>query len=196
MRAFQRALRRSGLPVWHTEGFHPHIYVSLPLPLPLGAGSIAEILDFALTEDTLFEEASALLNAVLPEGLRILRPVASECDIREIKAAEYAFRFHTRDGEAALRAFNALNALESVEVLKGSKKKGGSVFDVKPHLRIIDALAEDGFLNVRLTIPAGPRLSVNAFAFANAFEAFYGSRFEKISILRTKFLCSNGCEFV
>ena len=29
-RVMQRVLKRSGLPVWHTLGFNPHIYMTLP----------------------------------------------------------------------------------------------------------------------------------------------------------------------
>ena len=27
VRCISRALKRSGLPVWHTLGFHPHVYL-------------------------------------------------------------------------------------------------------------------------------------------------------------------------
>ena len=30
-RVMQRVLKRSGLPVWHTLGFNPHIYMTLSL---------------------------------------------------------------------------------------------------------------------------------------------------------------------
>ena len=30
-----RALKRAKLPVWHTEGFNPHVYVTFALPLSL-----------------------------------------------------------------------------------------------------------------------------------------------------------------
>ena len=36
-RVMQRVLKRSGLPVWHTLGFNPHIY-DLCLPAFAGAG--------------------------------------------------------------------------------------------------------------------------------------------------------------
>ena len=35
-RCMQRALKRSGLPIWYTEGFNPHAYVTFALPLSMG----------------------------------------------------------------------------------------------------------------------------------------------------------------
>ena len=38
-RVMQRVLKRSGLPVWHTLGFNPHIYMTFACPLSLGQES-------------------------------------------------------------------------------------------------------------------------------------------------------------
>ena len=51
-RLFQRAFKRSGLPVWYTQGFNPHVYLTFPLPLSLGTESLCETVDFRLTEET------------------------------------------------------------------------------------------------------------------------------------------------
>ena len=44
-RVMQRALKRSGLPVWYTLGFNPHIYMTFACPLPLGQESLVESVD-------------------------------------------------------------------------------------------------------------------------------------------------------
>lgn len=50
-RTIQRALRRSGLPLRMTQGFHPHPKMLLPEPLPLGVGSEGEAFVVALLEE-------------------------------------------------------------------------------------------------------------------------------------------------
>lgn len=40
-RVMQRVLKRSGLPVWHTLGFNPHIYMTFTCPLSLGRRACA-----------------------------------------------------------------------------------------------------------------------------------------------------------
>lgn len=39
MRVFQRAFRRAGLPLQHTQGYNPHAFVSIALPLSVGTAS-------------------------------------------------------------------------------------------------------------------------------------------------------------
>ena len=48
MRVFQRAFKRAGLPLTHTQGFNPRPSVSIALPLSVGIESECELLDFAL----------------------------------------------------------------------------------------------------------------------------------------------------
>lgn len=69
VRCISRALKRSKLPVWHTLGFHPHVYLTFALPLALGYESECESMDFRLTETLPMEAVVDRLNAVLPEGI-------------------------------------------------------------------------------------------------------------------------------
>ena len=48
MRLFQRAFKRAGLPLTHTQGFNPRPSVSIALPMSLGVESHCELLDFSL----------------------------------------------------------------------------------------------------------------------------------------------------
>jgi len=70
--ALYRSLRRSGLPLVFSSGFHPLPRVSFYDALPLGVESLAETMDVALAapvpEDTLL----SALNRVLPPGLTVL----------------------------------------------------------------------------------------------------------------------------
>ena len=48
---FERALRRSKLPLRYTQGFNKHVRINLANALPLGFTSDAELLDFWLNEE-------------------------------------------------------------------------------------------------------------------------------------------------
>ena len=50
MRVFQRAFRRGGILIRHSQGFTPRAHVSIALPLPVGTESVCELLDFDLAE--------------------------------------------------------------------------------------------------------------------------------------------------
>lgn len=72
MRLFQRALRRSMLPITITKGFNPHPKISINKALRLGVESEKEEATFYLDRaDVKPEEFKDRLNGQLPEGLRI-----------------------------------------------------------------------------------------------------------------------------
>lgn len=69
MRLFQRAFKRAGLPLTHTQGFNPRPSVSIALPLSLGVESRCELLDFDLEVPLDCVEIREKLNASLVEGV-------------------------------------------------------------------------------------------------------------------------------
>jgi radical SAM family uncharacterized protein/radical SAM-linked protein len=80
-RTFERAIRRSGIPIAYSEGFHPHQKVAFGPPLPLGFVSCAEYMDIQLTEpytSAIFVQ----LNHVLPPGFVFLagKPILGKSD--------------------------------------------------------------------------------------------------------------------
>ena len=96
VRLLERALRRSGLPVSFTGGFHPLPRLQLALPLPLGVEGEGEWLDLEFTQAIDPEAARQALEAVLPGGFRLLSatvvPVAGPSLSQELEAAQWSFR--------------------------------------------------------------------------------------------------------
>lgn len=70
--AFYRSLRRSGLPLSFSGGFHPLPRASFHGALPVGVESLAETLDLALAVPLREQRLLEQLNRVLPPGLKIL----------------------------------------------------------------------------------------------------------------------------
>ena len=67
-----RSLRRSGLPLSFSAGFHPLPRVSFYDALPLGVESLAETMDVALAAPVPEDALLSTLNRVLPPGLKVL----------------------------------------------------------------------------------------------------------------------------
>lgn len=66
----KRALRRSGLPNYFTQGFRPHIKISFKEALKLGVeGEVSAT--FYFNEKTSSKEVVEKLNNHLPEGLQV-----------------------------------------------------------------------------------------------------------------------------
>lgn len=71
MRAMERALRRSGLPLAFSEGFSPRPRMSFSPALPLGIAAEAEYLEVAVAGEVDPDEAKQKLNLALPVGLQV-----------------------------------------------------------------------------------------------------------------------------
>jgi radical SAM family uncharacterized protein/radical SAM-linked protein len=72
MTLIQRAVRRAGLPVKYSRGFHPAPRISFGDALPVGVASQAELIDLELTEPCEPQQALDRLQQQLPEGVRAL----------------------------------------------------------------------------------------------------------------------------
>jgi radical SAM-linked protein len=68
---WERSLRRAGLEVKYSEGFHPQPKMQLAVPLPLGFKGKEELIDIWFSDDILKEDISDRLQKMLPEGLDI-----------------------------------------------------------------------------------------------------------------------------
>jgi radical SAM superfamily enzyme YgiQ (UPF0313 family) len=69
MNVIQRSLRRSGLPLYFTEGFHPHPKISAGPSLAVGMEGLREFFDAELVREA--APAPELLNRFLPRGIKV-----------------------------------------------------------------------------------------------------------------------------
>jgi radical SAM-linked protein len=70
-KAWERTLRRAGLPLAYTQGFSPHPRLNLASALPLGFTGEAEVIDIYLEKDLSLEEIESALRPACPPGIRI-----------------------------------------------------------------------------------------------------------------------------
>lgn len=128
MRLFQRAFKRGGLNLKHTQGFSPRAMVSIALPLSVGVESKCEILDYELVGQELpFDEIRDRLNATMPAGVRVLEVYDSPRKPKDLTHLDITIRLEYDNGvpEGTMDAIGALFARDSVTVVK--KGKNGPV---------------------------------------------------------------------
>ena len=124
MRLFQRAFKRAGLNLKHTQGFSPRAMVSIALPLSVGVESRCEVLDYELVDQALsFEEIRDRLNATMPAGIRVLEAYDSPRKPKDLTHLDIAIRLEYDNGvpQGAAEAIRALFAREEVIVTKRGK---------------------------------------------------------------------------
>jgi len=85
-RLFDRAVRRAGLPIAFTGGFHPGPRMAIANALPLGATSSGEIVDFELLQKMEVADFTAKLVAQLPGDIPIY--CVEEVDLKTPAAAQ------------------------------------------------------------------------------------------------------------
>lgn len=71
VRTSERAMRRAGLPVAFSQGFHPHPLFSFAAPLPVGIAGENEYLELELEKNIPTKEILSRLSLVFPEGIQI-----------------------------------------------------------------------------------------------------------------------------
>ena len=71
MRLFQRAFKRAGLKLKHTQGFNPRPTVSIAMPLSVGVESDCELLDFELDGQEIPADIVDALNRSLVSGIYV-----------------------------------------------------------------------------------------------------------------------------
>lgn len=129
MRLFQRAFKRVGLPLTHTQGFNPRPSVSIALPLSVGVESQCELLDFELEScDVTLEEIRDKLNEGLVEGVRVLEVYKDGSKIRDLSYLECELVLEYDRG-ASLECVKALESLFTEESIIVPKKTKNGIQD-------------------------------------------------------------------
>ena len=164
-----RQLRLSKIPIWYTEGFNPHPYVTFLLPLSLGFESDYEIMDIRLTDDNYpFDEVKNNLSNVMPEYIEIFEVKEPVNKPGKIGYAKYQVKFKTfNDDLPVLLTKFLLN--ESIITEKKGKKGNVKTIDLAPKIIdfSVDLVGNDLLLSI--TLPAGGADNINPTLLLSAY---------------------------
>ena len=146
---FERALRRSALPLRYSQGFSPKVRLNLAGALPLGFTSTAEMMDFWLEQRVEPPLIQDQLNAALPSGIRIISVTEVPNDLpslqASLKSAEYEVSFKAEIDVSAVNA-NLEDLLNKPNLIVTRRNKQ---VDIKP---LVEALHwEEDKLYLRLS---------------------------------------------
>ena len=134
MRCFERMLRRAGLPVRATQGFHPKPRLVFALSLPLGVVGREEVVELELDRPLPPEEVRDRLARQAPPGLEVL-------SLRRVAPTEGAqvrslcYRIDVPAGRAAEAGRRAAEALAAAELWAGRTRPAPRRVNLRPFLR-------------------------------------------------------------
>jgi radical SAM family uncharacterized protein/radical SAM-linked protein len=139
MDVLERAIRAAGLPARYSEGFNPHMKLSMGPALPLGLESLHEVFDVE-GNAPFGEGAAAAIQAKLTPGLEIREvrelPVGAPALSKAIRAARYSARLEAADhvaraSEAMANGWrDALPAVQSLSLEVGREGDPRLLFEV------------------------------------------------------------------
>ena len=145
MRLFQRAFKRAGLPLTHTQGFNPRPSVSIALPLSVGIESRCELLDFDLEgEKVSNDRILKALNENLVEGIRIVQVYDDFSKIKNLAFLDCVLTLEYDSGipEGCAEQLRALFSKDEVTVEKRTKN-GPKMENIIPMIKKLEITAED-----------------------------------------------------
>ncbi len=155
MRAMQRSLRRSGLPIRYSQGFNPHMLLTFAAPLALGHTGLREMMETPLAEPVREEDFLRILTASLPEDIRPVNAKAVEDTHKSpmalLRAARYQICFPEGNAPAP-EALEAFLQRQEIPMLKKTKS-GEKTVDLKPMIH--ECAVHDGKLFATLALTEG-----------------------------------------
>ncbi len=189
-RVMSRALRQSGVPVWYSNGFNPHIYMTFALPLSLTHETACDAVDFK-SEETPKSEWINLINDCLPNGIKVYSVYIAASKPAGIGFASY--ELHTRgDTSAFNNAIDCYNNADKVEVIKKTKRSEKLV-DLKEYIPELVFSDENNAVNVKL--PAG-ELTIGPSLLVDYLEGLDAMHKGDIAVLRVSILDKQEKEWI
>lgn len=163
VRCITRAMKRANVPVWFTEGFNPHAFLTFAMPLSLGFESLCETVDFRLMEEVDLTELAERLNNALPVDITVKEIYVYETSPNDIRWAEYKIIFNNPDNLLLKQAENILSA-DEIMVLKKAKqgrKKVDKEVNIKEHIKSFELTEDNGKLVLNTVLSSGASININ-----------------------------------
>lgn len=185
MHLFTRAVRRAGVPIRYSLGFHPHPKFSFATALSVGVESWAEYFDMEIDAGPDSQGIQAALNSALPEGIRIVDaveiPLRSESLSVLMEAVRY--RVFLPGGLVPDLPAKAETFLSREDFIHRRVKKGKNIeIDLRQELLELDATAD----MLEMVVKRGKPLEFAAAITGLSEEALRPVRIEKREVLFRK----------
>ena len=176
-----KVIRMSKIPVWYSEGFNPHPYITFALPLSLGFESDYDIIDLRLNDDDYKnEEVIKSLSPLLPEGIELITCSDPLMKTSEISFADFLIDFGC-DISGLKSSFEAFLSADAIMAEKKSKK-GIKTVNLKEFLKGY----EIGDTAITLTLAAGGSNNLNPKLLLDTFEIETSQKLPAYSVMRQK----------
>ncbi len=176
MRFFQKAIRRAGVCVRYSEGYHPHQIMAFAAPLGMCLESVGEYFDIETEAGLSVSEIMTALQETMVEGVRILDacilPDHAQNAMACVSAAAWrVFLPEEESGILSEQNVSAFMAQTSVFAEKKTKK-GLAEAEIRPD--ILECRYEQATQSLYMLLSAGSHSNLKPETVLHAYRAFCG----------------------
>lgn len=175
-RAIVRALIRSGLPVYYSQGFNPHPKLVFALPVSIYQEAYYDIFDIDIKEMLPVKRIEEMLSAVMPADMPILRVAYPKRKLKELCFASYNILLETSCTKAEIE-----NAFSGAVVVEKKSKKKCETVDISPMIKELSFKQEENGVLMQATLSAAP----DAYLSPKYLVDFLGERVRFSQTVRT-----------
>ena len=197
MRAMSRTLRRAKVPLWYTEGYNPHPYMTFALPLSLGMESLCESMDVRIVGESTNEELFEMLKGSMPPGIDIISVEEPQYDPKHISFGEFDILFDCEKNADSLKTLiEDMLSKDELIVQKLGKKGRHKVLKDINLIEFIKSYSVSVFgerVKVTITLPAGSTTNVNPSLLADEIQKRSGD--VSYTIIRKKLMVEDMTTF-
>ena len=164
MRAMTRSVRRAGVPLWYTEGYNPHPYLTFALPLSLGMESLYESMDMRIEGESSNEDIFNLMKGAMPPGIEIVSVDDPVDDPKTIAFGEFDLLFDCEDTDKLTALINDMLSNDELVVQKLGKqgrKKVLKDINLLEHLKETKLTSTNNRVKLTVVFPAGSTTNIN-----------------------------------
>ena len=193
VRCITRAMKRACVPIWFTEGFNPHAFLTFAMPLSLGFESLCETVDFRLMEEVDLNELSSKINDALPVDITVKEIYVYETSPNDIRWAEYKIVFNNPD-ELLLKNAEKVLSADEISVLKKGKqgrRKVEKEVNIKEHIKSFELIEENGKLILNTILSSGTSININPMLLIGALVKDTNTDEQDVDIIKIQSFTEN-----
>ncbi len=150
-RTVTRALVRSGLPLYYSQGFNPHLKLIFALPVSLYQDALYDVFDIDLLEKVDPVAAAEKLAAVMPADMPVIKAAYPKKKFKELAWASYDIRLQT-----TLSAKEIQSRFAGEVVVEKKSKKKCAFTDISPMIKELSAEDTQGGVLLKCVLTASP----------------------------------------
>ena len=185
-RVFLRAVNRTDIPIWYTQGYNPHPYFSFSLPLSLGVESECESFDMRLDDDEYpIENVKSEFNRVLPGGIQIVSVGIPKMKAKDIYCGIFEAAFKTPRADSLFIQVEKIlkgGELTAVKKQKSGKKKVEAQVNILQGVITYTISKQKDTVKLKLLLLSGIKMNTNPVLLVNSLKKACSSEIEDVKI--------------